>query len=119
VAKLSVPSCLLREEKAGETAESLEPVSKLEILRLAVRCYSRAIHGQASNSCCWSLWHQLGLSFGGLARLETGRGHEASAMRALKQALRLAPGQRLAWISLGAVACQLEDWPLAQHAFIK
>jgi hypothetical protein len=76
VAQLSVPTCLLRESSSSPAAvDSLERVQKLEILRLAVRCYSRAIHGDkkekektSSSSSCWSLWHQLGLAFSSLAR---------------------------------------------------
>ena len=126
--KLSVPSCLLRQDDKSTSAaaatinNSLEVVNKLETLRLAVRCYCRALHGGTAagdSGSCWSLWHQLGLAFAGLARLEAGQGHEARARRALEQALRLAPGQHLAWTSLGALACQLADWALAQHAFIK
>jgi hypothetical protein len=52
-------------------------------------------------------------------REEAGCGHEARALRALKEGVRLAPTQHLVWLSLGAVACQLTDWPLAQHAFIR
>ena len=52
-------------------------------------------------------------------REEAGCGHEARALRALKEGVRLAPTQHLVWLSLGAVACQLNDWPLAQHAFIR
>jgi hypothetical protein len=54
-----------------------------------------------------------------LYREEAGCGHEARALRALKEGVRLAPTQHLVWLSLGAVACQLTDWPLAQHAFIR
>jgi hypothetical protein len=74
IAQLSVPTCLLRESSSPAAAvDSLERVQKLEILRLAVRCYSRAIHGdkkekEKSSSSCWSLWHQLGLAFSSLAR---------------------------------------------------
>jgi hypothetical protein len=130
VLKLSVPSCLLREEKnsgaAGEDKQlSVEPVSKLQLLQLAVRCYTRSIHCNSSESFgeSWSLWQQLGLAFSSLARLEPGQGHGARALRALKQAVRLAGGQQqqqhTAWTALGTVAAQQEDWPLAQHAFIK
>ena len=117
--QLSVPSCLLRDEKHVESSSRLEPVTKLQILQLAVRCYSRAIHGSSADSCS-SLWQQLGLAFGSLARLECGQGHEVRAMRALKQTVQLTAGQEhTVWTALGVVAAQQEDWALAQHALIK
>jgi len=112
VARLKVPVKLL-EQEGGEEFRLIE---KAEVLQLSVRCYIKSLSLSPDN--CGN-WHDLGLVYSSLDKLDPDSQLVDKSMLAIKKAISLSPRQPQLWTSLGVVAAQREKWALAQHCFIQ
>ncbi|XP_069747865.1 superkiller complex protein 3 [Narcine bancroftii] len=104
---------------------NLQPLNKNELLRLGGRCYVRALTLMSSSA---NLWCDLGVNYYRQAQHLATTGEENTvhellekSLQCLKKSVTLNSKNHQYWNALGVVACYkgIENYALAQHAFIK
>ncbi|XP_078070894.1 superkiller complex protein 3 isoform X1 [Mustelus asterias] len=116
-------SAILIEQNEKSRVQSL---NKSELLRLGGRCYGRALTLMSTSA---NLWCDLGMNYYRQAQHHLATTGELSvvsellekAVQCLKKSVMLDSKNHLYWNALGVVASYkgIENYTLAQHAFIK
>ncbi|XP_059825283.1 superkiller complex protein 3 [Hypanus sabinus] len=104
---------------------NLQTLNKNEVLHLGGRCYVRAL---TLNSTCASVWCDLGVNYYRQAQYLASIGEENTvhellekSLQCLKKSVMMNSKSHQYWNALGVVASHkgIENYALAQHAFIK
>ncbi len=97
----------------------------MDVLRLGVKCYSRAAQLDPENA---GIWHNIGFNYLAQAAEMQRKGDDEDAdslrqraLNAMKRSLSLEPKSHTHWNAMGVVAIRSGEayFGLAQHSFIK
>ncbi|XP_065910597.1 superkiller complex protein 3-like [Dysidea avara] len=114
VEKFTVPAVV-----AGKDQVASE-VDKLTLLNIGTRAYKRALELEPNSSC---LWYDVAIGYLHVAQTDPHNKSDSlrAALNCAKKSVSLEPASTVYWNVLGVTASYpgIEDYSLAQHAFIK